>query len=217
MMVFIKCIALFIGRLLSYIYPVSLPALIRALFTYIYTGYMKRHFACWGKGSVMCYHAERLRGLKNIYVGNNSEIDKNVCLTAWTSIKGQTFAPRITIGDKCHIGACAHITSINRIDIGNGLLTGTNVLITDNAHGLSEYSHLRLNPHERPLVSAGPVCIGNDVWIGNNACILPGVTIGDGAIVAANCVVTKDVPPYSVTAGVPNKIVKKVTDKKDIE
>jgi len=52
--------------------------------------------------------------------------------------------------------------------------------------------------------------IGNNVWLGNNVCIMPGVTIGDGAVVGANSVVTKDVPAYSVAAGIPAKIVKQV-------
>jgi len=52
------------------------------------------------------------------------------------------------------------------------------------------------------------VVIGNNVWLGNNVCILAGVTIGDGAIVAANSVVTKDVPAYSLVAGVPAVIKK---------
>ena len=60
----------------------------------------------------------------------------------------------------------------------------------------------------RSVMSKGPVIIGNDVWIGDKATILPGVTIGDGAVIAANAVVTKDVPAYSVVAGNPAKIVK---------
>ena len=50
--------------------------------------------------------------------------------------------------------------------------------------------------------------IGNDVWIGDKATILPGVTIGDGAVVAANAVVTKDVPPYSIVGGNPARVIK---------
>jgi maltose O-acetyltransferase len=59
------------------------------------------------------------------------------------------------------------------------------------------------------------VRIGDDVWIGGHATILPGVTIGDGAVVAAGAVVTKDVPPYTVVAGVPARVVKKIEDDLD--
>ena len=64
------------------------------------------------------------------------------------------------------------------------------------------------DPLKRPIVSKGPVRIGDNVWIGDKATILPNVSIGNGAIIAANAVVTKDVPPYSVAAGNPAKIIK---------
>jgi acetyltransferase-like isoleucine patch superfamily enzyme len=57
-------------------------------------------------------------------------------------------------------------------------------------------------------VSTNPVTIGDDIWIGANAVILPGVTIGDHSVVAAGAVVTKDVPPHTLVAGVPAKIIK---------
>ena len=60
----------------------------------------------------------------------------------------------------------------------------------------------------RLVVSKGSVIIGNNVWIGDKATILPNVTIADGAVIAANSVVTKDVPAYSVVAGNPAKVVK---------
>ena len=55
-----------------------------------------------------------------------------------------------------------------------------------------------------------PIKIGNHVWIGSNATVLSGVTIGEWAVVAAGAVVTKDVPPYTIVGGVPAKIIKKV-------
>ena len=63
-------------------------------------------------------------------------------------------------------------------------------------------------PRSAPPVVAQLTTIGNDVWIGHEAFILPGVTIGDGAVIAARAVVTKDVPPYAVVAGVPGRVVK---------
>ena len=65
-----------------------------------------------------------------------------------------------------------------------------------------------MRPLERPITSKGPVVIGNNVWIGDKATILPGVTIGDGAVIAANAVVTKDVPAYSVVGGNPARVIK---------
>lgn len=69
---------------------------------------------------------------------------------------------------------------------------------------------LGIAPNKRPLYCKGPVIIGNNVWIGEKASIMPGVTIGDGVIIAANSVVTKDIPSYSLAAGIPAKIIKSV-------
>lgn len=93
--------------------------------------------------------------------------------------------------------------------IGNEVLTGKWVTITDNSHGETDKESLCVAPNKRSVINKGPVIIHDKVWIGDKATILPGVTIGEGAVVGANAVVTKDVPPYSVAAGVPAKIVKK--------
>lgn len=95
--------------------------------------------------------------------------------------------------------------------IGNGVVTGRMVMITDNSHGHTHsLSELNLTAFQRPLVSKGAVVIDEYVWIGEQVCIMPGVHIGKGAIVAANSVVTKDVPPYTVVGGCPAKILKVV-------
>jgi len=87
-------------------------------------------------------------------------------------------------------------------------LTGINVLITDNAHGTFNLSELDSPPIKRKLFTKGEVAIGDNVWIGSNSCIMPGVTIGRGAIIGANAVVTKDVPPYALAAGNPARVIK---------
>ncbi|MPN45551.1 2,3,4,5-tetrahydropyridine-2,6-dicarboxylate N-acetyltransferase [bioreactor metagenome] len=94
------------------------------------------------------------------------------------------------------------------IKIGDNVLTGSKILITDNSHGQSQPNDIDIPPIKRSLYSKGPVIIENNVWIGEKSTILAGVTIGTGAIVAANSVVTKDVPAFAVVAGTPAKIVK---------
>ena len=92
--------------------------------------------------------------------------------------------------------------------MGNNVRLGKKILITDNAHGASSSELLDIAPNYRPLISKGPVVIDDNVWIGEKASIMPGVHIGKGVIVAANSVVTKDVPSYCVVAGVPAKVIK---------
>jgi acetyltransferase-like isoleucine patch superfamily enzyme len=148
-----------------------------------------------------------LRGGKFIVIGRKTRIDRNNILTAWPLTSK---IPELIIGENCDIGQYNHITCVNRVFIGNGVLTGRWVTITDNSHGNSSYESLRQRPSLRKVESKGEVIIGDNVWIGDKCTILQNVHIGDGVIVAANSVVTKDVPPYSVVGGNPAKVLKKI-------
>lgn len=152
----------------------------------------------------------RLIGKKYIKIGNNTKIGRHAVLTAW--YKSESFHPCITIGSSCNIGEYCHITCVNKIVIGDGVLTGRWITITDNSHGRTTFEDLQKPPLKRSIISKGPVVIEKNVWIGDKATILPNVTIGEGSIVAANTVVTKDVPPYSVVAGNPGRIIKTIID-----
>lgn len=82
-------------------------------------------------------------------------------------------------------------------------------MITDHYHGNTKKLHeiSAIMPNMRPLTSKGPVYIGENVWIGDGVVVLPNVTIGTGAIIGANSVVTRDIPAYSVAVGVPAKVI----------
>lgn len=170
--------------------------------------YLRRCFLqCHGSvyfGSVQC-----LIGSKHISIGQNTGFGDGLFLTVWDHYQDQEFTPTVKVGKNCWFGLYCHITAVNKILIGDNLLIGKWVTITDNSHGNTDYESLIVPPTKRPIISKGPVIIGNNVWIGDKATILPGVTIGDGAVIAANTVVTKDVPPYCVCAGNPGIIVKK--------
>jgi len=116
----------------------------------------------------------------------------------------------LTIGEHVHIGTDCHITAANHIQIGNGVLLGKMVTISDNSHGDYSDPHIMIPPIERPIVSKGGVKISDKVWIGDKATILSNVTIGEGAIIGANSVVTHDVPAYCVAAGNPAKVIKQI-------
>lgn len=153
----------------------------------------------------------RTLGEEHIFIGEGTHFGEHSFLTAWKkTCAGGDFHPEIHIGKNCNIGAWNHITATNRIEIGDNLLTGKWVTITDNNHGETNLETLQTPPLMRLMVSKGPVIIGKNVWIGDKATILPGVTIGEGAVIAANSVVTKDVPAYSVVAGNPARVVKQV-------
>ena len=126
------------------------------------------------------------------YCGHNVNLQKRA-----------VFSTRLEIGDNSSIGIDCFVQG--RVRIGANVMMGPQVLIYTQNHC-----------HERtdiPMIQQGyekekMVCIGDDVWIGSRATILPGVTIGKGSMIGASAVVTKDVPEYSIVAGNPAKVVK---------
>jgi acetyltransferase-like isoleucine patch superfamily enzyme len=102
-----------------------------------------------------------------------------------------------------------HIGAVYGIVIGDDVLIGSHVLITDHNHGDSSKEMLEKKPLDRPLLTKGEVIIGNSVWIGENAVILPGSRIGNHCIIGANAVVNGEVPDFSVAVGNPVKILKR--------
>lgn len=183
----------------------------------VYTGYRKRNFRSFGSTSRIRPRFNVLLGEKYISVGEECYFGKDVQLTATDAFEGQIFTPSITIGNNCSIHDYAHVTAINCIRIGNNVRTGKNVLITDNAHGASDSTLLDIAPNHRPLYSKGPVIIEDNVWIGAKSSIMPGVTIGRGAIIGAGSVVTKDVPAYALAAGNPARVIKIMTPLQPLE
>lgn len=177
-------------------------------------GFYARTFKVAGKNNTFASSFNSLVGSKYISLGSNITIGQGVRLTAWDKFKAeggvQHFTPEIILGNNCSIGDNGHITAINRIHFGDNVLLGPKVLITDNSHGQFKIEELDIAPNKRSLFSSGPVIIEDNVWIGEKASIMPNVRIGKGAIIAANAVVTKDVPAYSVVAGVPAKVVKQL-------
>lgn len=149
-----------------------------------------------------------LLGTQYITIGKGTVFFKGATLTAWNYYESETFNPEIIIGRNCQFGEYAHITACNKILVGDNLLTGRYVYISDNAHGKGTIEEMNISPVHRKLYSKGPVIIGNNVWIGDCAKILAGVKIGDGAIIGANAVVTHDVPEHTVVGGVPAKIIR---------
>ena len=201
-------IAELIGVLFALLHFDFVGTLCKSFQMRVYTGMLKTKFHRFGKSSAIYPYMENFRGGEYISIGQNTVLGPSIQLTAWDSYEGIKYNPVIKIGNNCQIRANSHITSINKIIIGDNLLTGTNVLITDNSHGLTDIKNLSIPPTNRLLYSKGPVQIGNNVWLGNNVVVLPGVTIGDAVVVGANSVVASDIPSYSVAVGAPAKILK---------
>lgn len=148
-------------------------------------------------------------GAHCINIGDNFCAGNRFIIEAWEKYRGESIgtSPIITIGDNVSLMDDCQISCMNKVVIGNGVLIGKNVFITDNFHGQGTLEEMEIPPIERKLYSKGAVVIGDNVWIGRNVCVMPGVSIGKGSIIGANAVVTHDVPDYSVAVGAPAKII----------
>lgn len=196
-----------VGAVINYIFNYKFSKFIKLLAYNFYTFWMLPNLKKVGN-RVRFNWPLNLIGGKHITLGNGVVFGKNCVLNAWDKYNNTKLNPCIDIGDNCSFGEYNHITCVNKIIIGNNLLTGRWVTISDNNHGATTHEMMLIAPKLRPIQSKGAVIIGNNVWIGDKATILTNVVIGDGAIIAANSVVTKNVPSYSVVAGNPAKIIK---------
>lgn len=114
------------------------------------------------------------------------------------------FGKNIAIGKDVFINSGCHFQDQGGIEIGDGALIGHNVVLATVNHDLE--------PKENRKNHYAPIKIGAHVWIGSNATVLPGVTIGDYAVIGAGAVVTRDVPAMAVAGGVPAKVLKMIQE-----
>lgn len=204
-----KKILAYLIRIVSKTYPYTLNERLCRYRDKLYTMWIRNYIGHVGEHSTISNPCSLQGcGQKCISIGDYTCIQSHSVLGCWERYGEQQFTPSIIIGNHCSIGEYNHITACNKIIIGDGLLTGRFVYIGDNAHGGLSWDEASVPPINRQLRSKGEVKIGNNVWIGDKATILAGVTIGDNVIVAANAVVTKSVASNCVVAGVPAKIVK---------
>lgn len=155
-----------------------------------------------GKGSHI-YNTVRMDTppYRRFKIGRKSVIESYACIN--------NAVGDVIIGDECIIGL--HDTIIGPVTIGNNVGLAQGILV-------SALNHNYKNPKMRIFsqgVTTSPIVIEDDVWIGGNAVITAGVHIGRHAVVAAGAVVTRDVPEYSVVAGVPAKVIKRIRADED--
>lgn len=150
-----------------------------------------------GRGSKI-YHSVRMDTppYRRFWLGRQSVVESYCCIN--------NAVGDVTIGDYTRIGI--HCTVIGPVCIGNHVNLAQGITVTALNHIFKDSSR-RIDEQG---VSTKPVVIGDDVWIGANAVILPGVTIGSHCVVAAGAVVTKDVPNHTLVGGIPTKVIKNI-------
>ncbi len=151
------------------------------------------------------FHAFRILhyyGYSHVREKRKMTVGKGLNMAPNTSISN---GERIRLGDDCNIGERCYLwagDSSGRIVIGNGVSLAPEVFITASDYGVVKGRSFRDQPRrERDII------IGNEVWLGARVVVTAGVTIGDGCIVGAGAVVTKSLPPNSIAAGVPAKVI----------
>lgn len=150
-----------------------------------------------------------------VYIRGRRQMDLGRGLTTGVGLRIDVFSdsqgPVVRIGCNVQVNDYVHIAAIAGVTIGADTLIASKVFITDHDHGdyraAGQASAPSVAPIDRPL-TARPVHIGKRVWLGENVCVLPGVSIGDGSVIGAGSVVTRDIPANSVAVGSPARVIK---------
>lgn len=145
-----------------------------------------------------------------VRIGAHVVVDRPWCLSAGYRVFIESYAyikcvsddAAVSLGEYTFIGVGTEFDVLQRVTIGSHALIAPGCFIVDHGHGLDPSRRIVEQPCQ-----ALPVTIGNDVWLGAKVIVLPGVTIGDGAVVGAGAVVTRDIPAGSIVAGVPAKSI----------
>lgn len=164
-----------------------------------------RRFGSFGDGSFIAYRPVALYNEHAIHIGAGTMIGPGVSLSAGMTPGQDLIGDRIvSIGDGCLIGRHSSIVAHLEVVIDDDVFFGPNVYVTDQNHALDDLG-LAIGRQAAP---ERPVHIGAGSWIGTNAVVLPGVTIGRGVAVGAGAVVTTDLPDYAIAVGSPARVVR---------
>lgn len=184
----------------------SIPNRVKTLYKYK----KFRKYTVSGAGLELSPRSEcRAQAPGNITLGDHCRV--------YGTLESQS-SGKITIGSNCCIYNGSIIGSVSAITIGDCVIISNRVHIYDNNNHPTDPETRRqlcMGDFDDPAwgwihADNAPIVIGDNVWIGEYAAVLKGVTIGEGAIVASHAVVTKDVPPYTIVAGNPARVVKEL-------
>ena len=188
-----------------------LPDLLAWLCAKVTSAFWKRSLGHAGRG----FHVGRgalIQGGEYIHIGDGFFAGQLLWIEAVREYAGERFTPHIEIGHGVKCSQAVHIGANTRVSIGDGVLFGSRVHVTDHGHGQyhGEFQDSPdVPPLRRRLAPGRPVSIGANVWLGDGVIVLPGVTIGAGSIVGANSVVSRDLPAQVIAVGAPAVPIKR--------
>lgn len=180
---------------------VSLFAKLRA---HAFTWMMRGSFSSFGSGS--CVDPPfRYGNLQWVTVGAGVNINRD-CWLLTVGDPNPDSSPKLILSDHCGIGMGATISAAHRVRIGEWVLMARHVYISDHGH---EFRDPDRPISEQGITQPQAVDIGDHTWLGQNACVMPGVRVGRHCVVGSNAVVTKSVPDFSVVVGAPAVVVRR--------
>lgn len=171
----------------------------------------RRHLASVGPHFHVSRGA-RIMGASRVSMGDHFYAGPNLWIQAVQRYEGVAYDSQIVIGQRFSGSESVHIASSDMVVIGNDVLFGSRVHVTDHAHGRysgKEQDAPGFPPLRRALLRGRKVRIGDNVWLGDNVVVLPGVTIGAGTVVGANSVVSRSLPPEVIAVGAPARPIKR--------
>ncbi len=176
-----------------------------------YMLYAKRVF---GRFDINVVPGARISGVEHMQIGSDFAAARDLWMEAVDSYPhtGQTFTPKLVIGDRVNLGEYVHIGCNSYVEIGDDVLMGSKIYITDHNHGVyrgASSDSPSIPPIKRRLTEGEHVVIGARCWIGEFVTILPGVTIGEGCIIGSHSTVTHDIPANSIAVGCPARVLKR--------
>ena len=179
-------------------------SLLARLLNRVHVSAVRSRFATFGKGTVVEYPAKLVHP-ELVHVGAGVLI----CEHAWLNAKDDRGdgRPTLTIGEGTYIGRFCHINAWQDVTIGRNVLLADRVFISDADHNYEDIHTPVLMQGDR---FKGRVVLGDGCWLGIGVVVMPGVTIGRNAVIAANAVVTSDVPDYAVAGGIPARVLKRL-------
>jgi carbonic anhydrase/acetyltransferase-like protein (isoleucine patch superfamily) len=180
--------------------PINLYTLFRAQRDRLFSRAVASSFARFGNGSHLTLPIDVERP-ERIAIGENVLIGPGSLLLAVDP------AAWLEIGDGTGMSGYCVLSAALEVTVGRNVLFGRNVHVADHRHGIELPG---VPVRQQPLEDRRPVRIGDGAWLGQNVVVLPGVTIGAGAVVGANSVVREDLPPRSVAVGAPARVVRQL-------
>lgn len=162
-------------------------------------------FAHFGTGSRINPPC-KIIGQRAISLGDDVHIAAGGFIAVQHELNGTRYSPQLRIGSRTTFGYGLFISCCGEIDIGEDVLGSVRVFIGDSYH---DYADPSLPPIRQPFAEPRAVRIGDGAFLGVGSCVMPGVTLGARAYVAASAVVTADVPELTLVAGVPARPIKR--------